>query len=257
MLNRRACFRCVRQASGGHSESSFANITALKEQQERQRKAGLDLGKHSRTVLTMDTPGAAAARVAYEEAKARRLAAEAAVAQAKARLTTTKSSGEKKASDLPKALLTSAPVSRSDSLASKPKQPKPRKVSSLFHNLVLGLNVQARAWEAPTKDLIALEQARRTLGTKQFVLDKRTKVLKELLNEVRARGGDDADAIKVLRDYIDRKISDEEAEKRLKALEDVKKSDDKGMSLAEREELARLEIKAQQLTLQKLVRTVL
>lgn len=52
---------------------------------------------------------------------------------------------------------------------------------------------------------------------------------------------------------MDRKITAEEAEKKMKAIEDGKKPDGKGLSFAEQEELARLEIKAQQLILQKLV----
>lgn len=98
-----------------------------------------------------------------------------------------------------------------------------------------------------------MNQARKALGNYKFGDEKRTRALTGLLDEVRARGGDDADAIKVLRDFIDRKIDEEEAEKRMKAIEDAKKSETKGISLAEQEEIARLEIKAQQLTLQKLV----
>lgn len=119
--------------------------------------------------------------------------------------------------------------------------------------MILGLNVQARTWEAPTKDLIALNQARKALGNHTFGEDKRTRAMTALLNEVRARGGDDADTIKVLRDLVDRKITEEEAEKKMKAIADGQKPDSKGASLAEQEELARLEIKAQQLILQKLV----
>lgn len=250
-----ASLRSVRQASGGPSEGSFANIRALKEQQqEQQRRAGATRDTQPRTRVTVESPSAAAARVAWEEARARRLAAEAAKAQVEERLKNAKSSGKKASPDSPQGPMASA--ARSTPHLSKQKPPKPSKVSSMFHNLVLGLNVQARPWEAPTKDLIALEQARRSLGNQQFILDKRTKVLKGLLNEVRARGGDDADTIKVLRDLIYRKISEEEAEKRLKAFEEGKKTEDKGMTLAEKEELARLEIKAQQLTLQKLVGTV-
>jgi len=181
------------------------------------------------------------------------MAAEELKAKAEEALKRSRPSESKQTAYVPKVIKSDTPPPRSVVPASTSKRPKPSKVSSLFHNVILGLNVQARSWEAPTKDLIALNQARRTLGNHTFGEDKRTRALTALLNEVRARGGDDADTIKVLRDLVDRKITEEEAEKKIKELQDGKKSDSKGMSLAEQEELARLEIKAQQLILQKLV----
>lgn len=239
------------QKSGRSSNNGLANFRALQEErQQRPTRAATQKTQTRPTRSGPESPSAAQLRIAHEEAKARRLAAEAEKARAEEALKNYRASPSK---PYKPSAESKAPAAPTRTRTSPPGRPKPSKITSVFHALITGLNVQARAWEAPTSDLIALQQARRSIGDYKFSEQRKTKELAALLDEVRTRGGNEADAIQILNDLVDRKINKEEAEKRMEALKADKKKDDKGLSIAEKEELARLEIKHQQLMLQKLV----
>lgn len=240
----------MQQANGRSQDGSFANLRAQQEQKQRQTTRSGTQKQNKRPVA--ETSSAALARLNYEEAKARRMAAEADLARLEEGLKARKAPAEKDAKLSPPRLRESR-TSGASSMYKAPPRPHPSKISSLFHNFILGLNVQARTWEAPTSDALALKQARRALGDYRFNEMRKSKAMADLLDEVHARGGDSKDAIRVLEDYVNRKISKEEAEKKMEALKAEKKKDGKELSLAEREELVRLDIKHNQLMLQKLV----
>ncbi|KAK9899543.1 hypothetical protein P389DRAFT_207210 [Cystobasidium minutum MCA 4210] len=232
----------------------LANLRSL-HGELKQKPTRASTSQQPKTRIPTESPSAAQLRIAHEEAKARRLAAEAEKARAEAALKSYRASPSAKPA--PKASndiksKTPSGTSTPRTLSPAERRPKPSKMTSLMHILFMGLNVQARPWEAPTSDLLALQQARRSIGGYQFNQQRKTKEMTALLDEVRAIGGNEADALQILLDMVDRKISKEEAEKKMEALKSDKKKDDKGLSIAEKEELARLEIRAQQLKLQKL-----
>jgi RNase H-fold protein (predicted Holliday junction resolvase) len=80
-------------------------------------------------------------------------------------------------------------------------------------------------------------------------------MLHDLVREIRAKGGNELDAVRILQDFVDKRISSDEATARLKGLDVDKKEADKAkeLSLAEQEEIVQLELREKQLMLQKLV----
>lgn len=133
---------------------------------------------------------------------------------------------------------------------------RPSKAASIFNTLFANLSVTARQWDAPTDEELALGRAREAVGRQRQHQDKQIRALRALVNEVQLQGGSQVEILKILQDYMDRKITGDEAEKKLKNLDGTVRKAPGEMTeaeIAEQEEITMLEIEHKKLLLKKLV----
>lgn len=140
--------------------------------------------------------------------------------------------------------------------ATAPLERKSSKLVQAIGDILSGLDVKARKWEAPSDEVVEARRAREALLSKQKKEAEDLIALEALVGDVRLKGTKNSDLATIFQAVVDRKTSAEEARKRLEALKAGKPWDGKDeLSLAEQERRALIEHEATRLTVIKLVRT--